>query len=493
MKNINFLLGVFFSFIFFIISISGSVFANEKKTLIEWIKDGKISMPIEKFYIIDTETFEVINANEAKDKNNYYIVDHLFFTIYPYSLIDIDTFKVLKNGYAKDKNNIYFDGNIVEGIDINTFEIIDIQEKNSENAYLKDKSSVFYRDQKIENADPKTFVFYKKGFFKDEKYFYSNGDIYLYGDINNSDLDFNIVEELTKENIVSGDINNNFNPEKEVTRIEFLKIVLDSKYSTEEISRTEDTQIIDIKSDTYKKYINFAKNKGIISGYPDNTFKPDQIITKAEAIKILVNTFIEKTKEMKGNKWYLPFIKKLEEKNIEIFNTSNLLTKNDTTDWSNSSEMLQYWFTPHRCFETIAPELIINTLDDYYDNKGNRILELSFDTEGGSQSCIDTEGEIYKLSFGTRWRYIDASGNKKEAFFIDLTDENDKSKYKQKHVKVKIPNSQLKNGDTIKLAVITSLGKVMVKSVDLGKPPFNPSEKVTKRDMVKLLYNILNK
>lgn len=43
----------------------------------------------------------------------------------------------------------------------------------------------------------------------------------------------------------------------------------------------------DIQDSEFRPYIEFLANKGIISGYPDGTFKPDNSITNGEALKII--------------------------------------------------------------------------------------------------------------------------------------------------------------------------------------------------------------
>jgi predicted nucleic acid-binding Zn-ribbon protein len=116
---------------------------------------------------------------------------------------------------------------------------------------------------------------------------------------------------------------------------------------------------------------------------------------------------------------------------------------------------LSYWFTPYRCFDSIAPTLELKIQNNTLDTNNNRILDLEYDTSGGSQSCVDTEGDSHTLAFGTRWR---AEG----LVFGDLTADVDKRVYKYKKVRVTVPSGQ---STEIRLAVITTLGKVMVKTL----------------------------
>ena len=51
----------------------------------------------------------------------------------------------------------------------------------------------------------------------------------------------------------------------------------------------------------------------IVSGYPNGTYQPANLITFAEASKILTNTLIEKTQDG-SNVWYELYVNKLEAK-----------------------------------------------------------------------------------------------------------------------------------------------------------------------------------
>lgn len=114
---------------------------------------------------------------------------------------------------------------------------------------------------------------------------------------------------------------------------------------------------------------------------------------------------------------------------------------------------LEYWFEPYRCFDSTAPKLELVVENDIIDSANNRILDLEYYTTGGSQSCVDTEGDSHHLAFGTRWRG-------EELEFGDLTPSDGDTRYKR--VRVTIPSGK---ATEIRLAVITTLGMVMVQSL----------------------------
>jgi hypothetical protein len=139
------------------------------------------------------------------------------------------------------------------------------------------------------------------------------------------------IEYMKTNDIVSGFSDGEFKPDRTITRAEFTKILINqqfpnimmgSNYSelvnidcigglgtvtkphyygefsdVETYSPAEKGYVhgvyIDIpaKGNKFAPYICVAKKKGIIDGYFDGTFRPDQAITIAEASKIISNTY----------------------------------------------------------------------------------------------------------------------------------------------------------------------------------------------------------
>jgi hypothetical protein len=63
----------------------------------------------------------------------------------------------------------------------------------------------------------------------------------------------------------------------------------------------------------FAPFVCVAKTQGIISGYPDGTFKPENNISFAEEAKIIVNTFGFEVES--GDNWYEGFVRKMDELN----------------------------------------------------------------------------------------------------------------------------------------------------------------------------------
>jgi len=99
------------------------------------------------------------------------------------------------------------------------------------------------------------------------------------------------------EGIVSG-IDGQFKPNDYITRGATLKILLESAKFTDISENFSKNYLANatwtyaffpdaLISDWYAKYVAYAKDKNIIGGYADNTFRPNNPITRAEVAKIV--------------------------------------------------------------------------------------------------------------------------------------------------------------------------------------------------------------
>lgn len=95
--------------------------------------------------------------------------------------------------------------------------------------------------------------------------------------------------------IIRSEYGDNYEPNKNITRIEMAKMIvravgLDERAKELAGQKTKFNDDNTIKSED-KGYIIIASQNGIINGYPDNTFKPNGEATRAEASQMIVNIF----------------------------------------------------------------------------------------------------------------------------------------------------------------------------------------------------------
>ena len=96
----------------------------------------------------------------------------------------------------------------------------------------------------------------------------------------------NAVSTLSNAGIIDGYEDGTFKPDGNITRAEFATIAVrffEATYDGGDL-------FSDIAGHWAQDYINEAANAGIVDGYPDGTFRPQQYITRAEAMTMVNRT-----------------------------------------------------------------------------------------------------------------------------------------------------------------------------------------------------------
>ena len=93
------------------------------------------------------------------------------------------------------------------------------------------------------------------------------------------------VATLTNGGILAGYKDGTFCPQQYITRAEFATIAALFFHAPE----VEDDAFTDIYDSWARDYINRAAKLGLISGYKDGTFRPQNQITRAEVMEIINN------------------------------------------------------------------------------------------------------------------------------------------------------------------------------------------------------------
>jgi len=109
--------------------------------------------------------------------------------------------------------------------------------------------------------------------------------LYAFSDVQSTDDQATAIFYLRDQGIINGYPDGTYQPEKALNRAELTKIVL---LSLDLPLQEFDECFPDVKAeDWFAKYVCTAKSLGWIKGYDDGTFKGDQTINHAEAMKIM--------------------------------------------------------------------------------------------------------------------------------------------------------------------------------------------------------------
>ena len=120
------------------------------------------------------------------------------------------------------------------------------------------------------------------------------------------------IATMANGGYVTGDDEGNFRPQSPITRAEFATMATRFAVLTDK----GDISFTDIAGHWSEDYILRAATAGWINGYEDGTFKPDQYITRAEAMTLInrvLNRLVDAEglhadailwKDMNGTEWY---------------------------------------------------------------------------------------------------------------------------------------------------------------------------------------------
>ncbi|MGL5831171.1 MAG: S-layer homology domain-containing protein [Candidatus Altimarinota bacterium] len=111
-----------------------------------------------------------------------------------------------------------------------------------------------------------------------------------FSDLNENHPNYDAIVELKERGIIGGYPDGTFKPDQVVNRVEALKILLKAA----EIDVPMDGAMglagfSDVDSSQwYAPYLRAALSRGIVSGYPDGTFRPTQTVNLVENLKMLM-------------------------------------------------------------------------------------------------------------------------------------------------------------------------------------------------------------
>lgn len=150
------------------------------------------------------------------------------------------------------------------------------EESTIHEPYLSGYSGTFRPDSSVTRAEVAQLLYNISGA--------SGAGTNKFSDVSSDKWYYNAVTTLTDDGVISGYTDGSFRPDNEITRAEFVAMVV--RYAG--LSETTGNSFFDISPNHWAAgYIAAATQAGYISGYTDGSFRPDAAITRAEAVTVL--------------------------------------------------------------------------------------------------------------------------------------------------------------------------------------------------------------
>jgi S-layer homology domain len=192
-----------------------------------------------------------------------------------------------------------------------------------------------------------------------------------FSDVPSSHPNYDAIDYVQTQGVVDGYPDGTFKPDQEINRAEFTKIIMNSRYSNNEIDTCTWATINfpEVPKDSwYAPFVCLAVDYIIIDGYPDGTFKPENKINFAEAAKIIVNANSFDVNP-EADPWYEPYVTVLEYRNASPSSIQHLaanITRGEMAEMMYRLEM-EITNKPSTFFALSGVEERINDVVDTTD------------------------------------------------------------------------------------------------------------------------------
>lgn len=168
-----------------------------------------------------------------------------------------------------------------------------------------------------------------------------------FSDLDQSNPHYTAIMALVDQGVLQGYGDGRFLADQEVTRAETVKIViLGAGFDT---SAPTELHFSDVaSSDWHVNYVESAYRSGLIQGYEDGRFLPNQTVTRAEAVKIVLSSVeldygtvsSDLYDDVKAGDWFAPYAAYASEWNIVGAQTDGLWHPHEEVTRGELAEMM---------------------------------------------------------------------------------------------------------------------------------------------------------
>ncbi|MFC1599406.1 thioredoxin domain-containing protein [Patescibacteria group bacterium] len=130
-----------------------------------------------------------------------------------------------------------------------------------------------------------------------------------FSDVTGDHINNDAIQYLNENGVIQGYDDGTFKPENDVNRAEFLKILIEGNMIELDAAQYHSC-FPDITDEWFAKYVCYAKEMNWIEGYPDGDFRPENTIAFVEALKMLIEIH-DYAQELNPPEdpdyWYIPY------------------------------------------------------------------------------------------------------------------------------------------------------------------------------------------
>lgn len=107
-----------------------------------------------------------------------------------------------------------------------------------------------------------------------------------YLDVENSYWAYEAIENVSDIGLFNGEVDGNFNPNRPITRAEIAAVITRYWDYVDYQPKLESVQFADIKTHWAKESIEELYSVGLVYGFPDGTYKPNESLSRYQAVSI---------------------------------------------------------------------------------------------------------------------------------------------------------------------------------------------------------------
>jgi hypothetical protein len=151
-------------------------------------------------------------------------------------------------------------------------------------------------------------------------------------DVRNDHPNATAINDLVYKKVINGYSDNTFRPDQDINRAELVKIMV-AIVNTPQGNRYKNC-FSDVQEQWFSPFVCYAKERNWVDGYEDKTFKPEQFINRAEALKIIIGANFKETLKdyevnanlaniwhnFKADHWFAPYFSYAIEHNLVDMN-----------------------------------------------------------------------------------------------------------------------------------------------------------------------------